>query len=345
MVESEIIGNTKKNNEGELIVILFEYCNLACQFCTQDHSSIVGMDTILGKIESVKKALDVLKARGKTKTTINLMGGELFADEVDDRLFDDYLSLIQSITDYGNDIAMPVKIMIATNMVWTRTDRVKTLLDRSGVKINASYDPAGRFNKESLEIFYNRITEFKDYVSHIGVVMTKPNIKKFMADQAPHFEYLYNNFMIVFDNYTQTPGSNLNFLMPLDYELRDFYKFMVDQWPNCIPFQEFSSKLQQNMGCMRTMYVFVDNSFGSCGAYEQIVQPLTEYAGQKTVIMLTKLEQHIETKFFQDYDCLSCEYMSRCSFSCFLNHHIRDSRTQEECWLKEVYQYIDSKNA
>ncbi len=343
MIESQIIEKTKKNSEGELIVILFEYCNLSCQFCTQDHSSKVGMDSIRAKIEGVKKSLTVLKSRGKTGTSINLMGGELFADEVDDHIFEDYLGLINDIKNYGLEIEMPLKIMVATNMVWTKTDRVRDLLEKTGITINASYDPAGRFNKETLEVFYQRVLEFKEYISHVGVVMTKPNIKKFMANQAPYFQYLYDNFEIVFDNYTQSPGNNLNFLMPFDYELREFYKFMVDNWPNCLPFKDFKSNLKQNMGCMRTMYVFVDNSFGSCGAYEQVVDSVQEYQGNKTVIMLTKLEQHIETKFFQDYDCMSCEYMQRCSFSCFLNHHIRDSRTQEECWLKEVYQYIDSK--
>jgi len=340
-IESKLIGNAKKNTEGELIVVLFEFCDLTCQFCAQDHNSILGMDTVREKITIIKKALDTLKMRGKQSVTLNLMGGELFSDKVRDEIFNDYAWLIEQIKAYSLEIGLPVNINIATNLVWTKTDRVLDLLKKVNLRLSASYDPAGRFNPQTLEIFRNNLPLFKDYIGQIGIVMTRPNIEKIMKGQAPHFDYLYENFMIVFDNFTNSPQSNTNFLMPKDFELRDFYKFMLDNWPECYPFKEMFIKAQQPMGCMRTMYVFADNSFGTCGSYEKILDPIVTHTGKRTTIMLTQLEEKIETKWFKDYDCLSCEHMQRCSFSCFLNHHIRDSRTQDECWLKEVYDYID----
>ena len=348
-----IIGDIKNNSTGELIVVLFEQCNLSCQMCYQNHNSIDGIDTILEKFDIVAKALDTLKMRGKTEVSVNFMGGELFSDQLPDNIFDDYRKLINDVREYAVKIDLPIKISIPSNMVWSNQDRVLQFVKQSGIILNASYDPAGRFTPTTFEIFKNNVKFFKDHIKQIGVVMTKPSIKKFMNNQTPFFDYLYENFTVSFDHYTHSNKATLDpkIIMPLDHELRDFYKYMIDHWPNCYPFIETASKLSQPMFCMRTMYVFSDSSFGSCGSVESIILPLipsVDTKETKKVIKITKetaspLEKMIESKFFDEYDCVSCEHMSRCSMSCFLNNHFYSTRTQEACWLKEVYDYVDSK--
>jgi hypothetical protein len=108
---------------------------------------------------------------------------------------------------------------------------------------------------------------------------------------------------------------------------------MIDNWPNCHPFLETRNKNSQPMFCMGTMNVFPDSTVGSCQTYEV----------KESVIHIGSLGKNKE-KWFKDYDCISCEHMQRCSFGCFLNNHNKKSRTQELCWLKEVYDYSDVKN-
>ena len=55
-------------------------------------------------------------------------------------------------------------------------------------------------------------------------------------------------------------------------------------------------------------------------------------------------KEDMETRFMEDYNCLECEHFNRCSLGCFLSHDLSETRTQEECWLKEVYNYVDSKH-
>jgi len=222
-------------------------------------------------------------------------------------------------------------------------------LNDAMVRLNASYDPAGRFNPKTLSMFIDNVKEFKPYINQIGIVMTRPSIKKFMNYSANHFDFLYENFEINFDHYTHSQRASVDpeLLMPKDTELRDFYKFMIDHYPNCYPFCETMDSGSQPMFCMRTMYVFPDSTFGSCGSVEKLINPLSKIEDKKVIRIInttdSPLEKTIEAKWYKEYDCLNCDHLQRCSMSCFLNNHFYNTRTQEECWLKEVYQYVDSK--
>jgi MoaA/NifB/PqqE/SkfB family radical SAM enzyme len=345
MIDSPHLVTSKENQTGELIVILFEFCNLSCQMCSQNHNDKTGIDSVVDKFDSVKRSLDALKLKGKTSSNINLMGGELLADDHPDYLFNDYAQLINKIQTYADSIYFPIRIQIASNFVWTKTERIKRFLDLSAIKLTASYDPAGRFNNTTFEIFKNNIIEFKDYIVQIGTVMTAPTIKRFIDNSIPFFDYLYNNFDIVFDHFTpegegfsnDTRSKFTNILLPTDVELRDFYKFMINKWPNCYPFKDTMLKIQQPMSCMSTVTIHPTSAIKSCAVYD-VKEPVAE---QKVVFFGKLAEQKMQ--WLEDYDCLSCIHMQRCSFGCFLNHHTKNIRTQETCWLQEVYDYADTK--
>jgi radical SAM protein with 4Fe4S-binding SPASM domain len=347
MNEFSLLDKSKDNQKGELIVILFEFCNLNCQMCSQNHNDTTGINTITQKFESVSKSLDGLKKKGKTSTTVNLMGGELLADDLPDSVFNDYITLINNIKQYSNEIEFPVTMHLASNMIWKKTARVKNFLDTSGVELAASYDPAGRFNPITFEIFKENIVEFKDYIMQIGVVMTNPSIKKFMTNTSPFFNYLYENFEIVFDHYTpegegftsDTRSKFTNQLLPTDIELREFFKFMLDTWPGCYPFKNLGSKKSQPTSCMSTITIHPTSDIKSCAVYD-----IKQDAGAKPIVFFGKLTEQ-KNQWVEDYDCLSCEYMARCSFGCFLNHHTKNIRTQEACWMKEVYDYTEKVHA
>jgi len=338
----DIVGDLKHNSEGEVIVILFEYCDLACQFCSQDHDSVLGIDIIEEKIDPISKVLDIAKHRGNVSVSVNLMGGEILSDKIDDDKFQKYVVLIDSVKQYAKSINLDINLHIATNMIWKKVDRVRELVTKTGIHLAASYDPAGRFNTENLNLFVENCMLFKDVISQIGIVMTKPNIECFLKRSTPMFDLLYENFTIVFDHYTHSSKNNLNFLLPSDAILRDFYKHMIDNYPKCHPFVETLDNSLAPMYCMRTMYVFPDGTFGSCGSYEGFTKKTT--TTDTTVKIIPILEKKVENKWYSDYDCLNCEHMQRCSFGCFLNNHFyTGQRTQEECWLKQVYDYVDDK--
>jgi hypothetical protein len=305
----------KRSSTGEIIAILFEYCDLNCMFCSQDHTSILGMDKVADKFNSIIKVIEIQSRMGKTDFHLHIMGGEMFSDNLEDHLFDEYTSLINRVKDYCNSHNIPILISVASSFVWTKQERVLKFKNDTGVSLMASYDPAGRFNKNTFEIFKKNVQDFKDHINQIGVVITKPSIEKFMKGNVPFFDYLYNNFPVFLDYYG--PQENAKFLTPKDVELRDFMKFMYDKWPNCYPIAEFPSKTKQTMSCQDTYTIMPDNSFGGCGKAEGVIN-------------IIPIKNITEQKWFDSYNCLECEHFSRCSLGCFMSNHVNDSRTQKE---------------
>jgi hypothetical protein len=329
MIASQLIDmHDKRPATGEIIVTLFELCNLSCLFCPQDHDSIEGINTIVSKIDQIKSVIDTLQKKGKKDFSIHLMGGELFSDDLDDAIFDDYSTLIDLIKSYCNDKNIPVSISIVTNFVWQKKHRIKQFLDKTGVSIMTSYDPAGRFDKHSLEIFKENVVEFKEHIVTVNVIITKPTIDKFLKKQIPFFDYLYENFSVYFDQYG--PEKNQKFLMATDVQVRDFMIYLVDNWPKVLPVQDYFSKTKSQMTCMDTHTVMPAGKWGGCGQFEQI---------DKVIPIKLVTEQ----SWLDGYNCLECEHFNRCSLGCFMSNHVRDMRTQKECWLKEVYDYVDNK--
>lgn len=328
MSASQIIDLHKKRpSTGEIIVTLFELCNLSCLFCNQDHSSVEGMNTVVDKIDQIKKIITTLQQKGKKDFSIHLMGGELFSDDLDDAIFDDYATLVQLIKAHCKEQNIPVTIAVVTNFVWQKKNRIKQFLDTTGIEIMTSYDPAGRFNPQSLETFKENVLEFKEYITTVNVVITKPTIDKFLKNQIPFFDYLYEHFPVYFDQYG--PEKNQKFLMATDIEVRDFMKHLVDHWPKVLPVQGYFSKTKSQMTCMDTYTVMPAGKWGGCGQFEHL---------DKVIPIKLVTEQ----EWLDGYNCLECEHFNRCSLGCFMSNHVRDMRTQKECWLKEVYDYVDT---
>lgn len=338
MIAEQVINKSKRTDTGEIIVTLFEFCNLNCLFCNQDHDSVVGIDTIVQKVKQIKESIEELqKTKGKKSFSINIMGGEIFDDRLDDQVFEDYKTLVALIKFYASEKNIEVDIRFVTNFVWTKRDRVLKLIESTGCAIGTSYDPAGRFNKSTFEIFQSNVIEFTKYINSINVIMTKQNIDCFLKNQIPFFDYLYEHFDIYFDHYT--PESNINAIMPKDVDLRDVNIYILDHWPNCYPFKNYKLKQKNNMTCMDTYTIMPNSSFGKCDIL--LTPGLPDKVIPIKFVPISK--QDLEQKWFNDYNCLECEHFNRCALGCFLSNHIKDSRTQDICWLKEVYDYVDSK--
>ena len=326
MIAEELITKNKRSETGEIIVTLFEFCDLNCIFCNQDHNSIVGIDKINEKINSIKSAIKSLKQKGKKNFSINIMGGEVFSDKIEDKIFIEYHNLVKDIKTLPEDIT----ISFVTNFVFEKKERVQEFLEKNkDVMLMSSYDPSGRFNEKNIKIFEENIKFFKNKIVSFNVIMTKKSIEKFMKNDIPVFDYIYKNFDVYFDYYT--PQENSELLLPKDFELRDFMKLILDKYPKCKPFDKFKDKMKKSMSCMDTFTIMPNGEYGMCNIL------LTNFNNMKT----TKAE--MEQKWFDDYNCLECKHFSRCSMGCFLSNHLNSFRTQEACWLSEVYDYVDKK--
>jgi hypothetical protein len=321
-------------NFSEVIVCLFENCNLSCVFCPQKHDSVVGMsrDEILSKIQITT---NYIKSVSTNEIHIHIMGGELFQDHLIEKGFlETYSEFIIDLKEQLKDSGKSLHFNFISNLVLTRKKELKEFLLKHDLDISASYDPSGRFDNKSLELFENNLNFFSDRIKMVSCVLTSPNIKRIIAGDLT-FDEIYKKFPVDWDSLI--PAVELSpVLMPKESELLEFYKLLIDRYPLCINMESFiEKKAQFRMRCTRgkSLTIMPNNSIpkGCSGATF-----LSESESKAP-------ETHkIVENFLAKYDCLCCEYYSRCQFTCFIKQDYKKLvRDIEACVFKETFKYAD----
>jgi len=158
-----LVLKDKVTDAAEIELHFFEYCNLACAFCGQDHDSQVGMNTVMNKAERVKEFIEQSR---KDKFIINMMGGELFNDLVSDDLFVDYLNFALDVDSHAQQAGKHCTFNWVTNLVFEKWERVQKLLDtlrmlKVKTNVSTSYDFAGRpLNEARKDMFHQNLERF-----------------------------------------------------------------------------------------------------------------------------------------------------------------------------------------
>lgn len=325
--------DTKVVRYGEIVVCLFEHCNLRCAFCPQDHSSIVGAsyEEITSKIEPIVEWINNNPRQQDYK--IHLMGGELFQDRwIEEGFLDYYQDLITLISARAN---AKVHFNFITNLVFENRKPVMDFLNRNELKVSISYDPAGRFSKSDLETFTRNIIYFQDHIEMVSIVATKQNIDRIIiGDQL--FEDLYANYTCDFDHFL--PGvATSRILMPSEKELFEFYKVLVNKYPRCLNIDHFvNDKPANKMICTRgnSLTIMPDGAKPQgCSGSVFLKDAQTEELGGPKIV----------ENFLDKYNCFECEYFQRCPLSCFIKEDYKHiEQDMDECVFKATFRYADS---
>lgn len=324
MMSLDLITSTgKRSQTGEIIVTLFEYCNLTCKFCNQDHDSLEGVKTITQKVETVK---EVILRTPRKQYSVHFMGGEVFADALPGHVWDDYQYVCHELRRWSEKNNIELEICFTSNMVFDDHENLEKFLIISNPTLITSFDPAGRFNQKTFQTFQDNVKKYKDHIKSVNVIMTQPTIKRFMSGDVEFFDYLYEHFDIYFDYYT--PEENMKLFIPNDVQLRDFMIYMLKHYPKALPFADYTRKTKKQMSCMDTVTIMPDNSYGACTIL------LKDFKNVTT----NKID--MEQEWFEQYKCFECPHFQYCSMGCFLSNHMQSFRTQEVCWLSEVYDVV-----
>jgi len=324
------IIDKKSSNLGEVIVTLFEHCNLACSFCSQNHNSFEGVNSIPEKYFAIKSVYENLRSQNKEQFSFHFMGGEILSDEISNQI----LSKIESLILRCQESFENSEFLITSNMIWSDRVRVKNLLDRLEISLAVSYDPAGRFNTSQLDIFMNNIRYFRDYIQTVNIILTAPNIYKFLNKEVTGFDYLYDNFNIYFDYYTPEKNASIN--CPSDTELLDMFKFLSINYPKVSPIDKYLlGDTRKNLTCQRTNVIAANGEIGHCNLL----------VGGNYRAMTHDSREKMEAKWIEGFNCLMCDYFSRCGLGCFQENHILPEKaTMEHCWLKDYWGFLDGIN-
>lgn len=329
LISSKLVGFR------EIVLPLFENCNLSCAFCPQQHESTVGMshEEIMTKVDLIARY-----ANESTGDAVHLhvMGGELFQDHLLQKgfveIYEEFMARIRE------KVQNPERLVFnfVTNLVTTNIEEVKKFCIRNNLKVSVSYDPTGRFSAQNLEIFTGNLDIMQDHIRMISCVITKPNIQKIFAGDAL-FEKLYQRHDVDWDPLLPSLKNSAQ-LMPKESELLKFLKFLVDHYPDCINLENFfATNSQQKMRCTRgrSLTIMPNNQIPlGCSGSLFLKEAKTEDLGGNEII----------SQFLHKFDCLTCAYFSKCSFTCFIKQDYK--RLVEDvsgCVYKEVYNHIENK--
>lgn len=335
----EFIIERKRDIEQEYTLHLFEYCNLRCSFCWQDHENKVGIDTVTSKLEPIEK---FLQTESRQSVIFNAMGGEIFAPEIfDNELLQAYKDLVCGIKKLGVKYNKKVKINWVTNLVTNKIALIESLMafcERVEVEANlvTSYDPRGRFNVNDFLLFKKNMEYFGKRVSCISMLLNSPNIDYILKDKDPYFKKLYDEgYYIYFDYYM--PDESAEFQAPTDQQLRDVFKHFIDNYPNVHPISDWINNDKNYASCRTSKLVLADGTMCQCGNLVQDEKVIKFYSSK-----IEKMDNSaIEDRFLEKYDCASCEYLDRCSFGCFMQHDYKFREELDECVYKLTHRYID----
>ena len=193
----DFIIERKRDTEQEYTIHLFEFCNLRCSFCWQDHENEIGIDTVVEKLIPIEK---FLQTETRHSVIFNIMGGEIFASKIfNPTLLEAYKELLLGIKNLSNKYNKKIKLNWVTNLVTDKIDFIESLLSFSeSVDIESnlvtSYDPRGRFNINDFLIFKKNIEYFGKRISCISMLLNSPNIDYILKDKDQYFKKLYNGF-------------------------------------------------------------------------------------------------------------------------------------------------------
>ncbi len=321
---------------AEIVVNLFDHCNMRCVFCPQDHEDIVGMSRseILSKVPIIK---DFMINNPSIEFQIHVMGGELFQDDlIKSGYLEIYTDLINEIKQ-ACPVGKTVVFNFISNLVFTQTEKVISFLQRNKIDLAISYDPVGRFNQSQRNIFEENVDIFLKHIRIVSCTMTKNSIEKIIQGDA-YFDYLYNRFTCDWD-YLLPGNDKLKAMMPSESDLQRFFIHLVDHYPRCSNVIHFTKHDELvTTPCTRgnNITIFSDNSIPpGCSGSVILKDKIYEKPEDDSVVK----------KFIGDRDCLQCEFYSRCTFSCFVSHDYQELvRDVDGCLYKEVFKYVSNKS-
>lgn len=223
----------------EIVLYLFERCNLRCEFCFQEHEHAqINCDYIKHLPEAAFQLMSKeLRAHPTIKSfDIRMLGGEIFADDLPNELFDLYGEVVEKIREemktYYPDVN--VDFICTTNGVWKERERVKKFLEKYSFKkiLSVSVDFIGRYKSDKVkQIAYDTMKFFgeAEFYVRAGVVLTKRNIQ-YILKHPKEFKNLIRKYkaeQIVFNYYS--PNEQWKLDLPSDEDLWQIYKFCFDE--------------------------------------------------------------------------------------------------------------------
>ena len=329
----------------EIEVSFFQLCELHCRFCWQDSYDPTGITTIVSKAQTVLNYLKDQKDSLRDTIQVHLLGGELFEDSND--YYSQYFDFITIIKDYCVTNLPEKKLLFVflTNMNFqleTTKSKLEVFLNslvENGTNfiLTTSWDPSGRPLKGEINTkFHSNITYFKNYLSEITFVLTRPTINKLLNNQYEYLQLLVDEgFTIDFDYYM--PTTNAESLMPSDWDLLNAFRMLIRTFPNIRKLkawtQNINAPTKLTCASLSKITILPDGTITNCRHLD--------YSDENfSTKIINESNSSMIFNFISKKECLSCSYFEQCPLSCFLMSdckHFSSKKELDECFYKTLF--------
>lgn len=332
--------------------LLFERCNLNCEFCLEAHNN-TNID-----YEWIRNMPNMLLERFKSenlqdikKITFRYWGGELFFDALPDSLFEEYRTLIDNVNKVFKEEFPNIELSHSwvSNGVYHNTDRVIQLLKDTNSQTSISYDPVGRYKtKEQEDLVIENTKKFFDagVLAEISITLTKPNIDAYINEKSRIKEL---QFCKKFDINYYIPNINWQKLLPSDDDLFEFFKWVVEE--NLFSILDVSrvlktiinptSETENVCNCDRHI-----SACKNCLTYNCVtsstVFPNKDFYGDREITEenVAKIKKQLG---LVKRGCMFCEYARKCPKGCHTSILYKGYKVTE-CPYKRLYEYVQTHN-
>lgn len=330
--------------------LLFERCNMNCDFCLESHSNNkIDYDWIRNIPQILVERYIKEEIKGTQVITFRHWGGELFFDALPDSLFDEYRNLITNINSSFNKHFPDIKLVHSwvSNGFYNNIDRVISLLKDTNSKVAISYDPVGRYKtKEQEELVLSNAKAFNTLglLNEFSITLTKPNIEAYISGKSRINDL---QFCRKFDINYYIPNLNWKQLLPSDEDLYNFFKWVVDE--RLFSVIDVSrvlrtilypqAKVDSICNCDRHI-----SACKNCLTYNCVtsstVFPNQDFYGNKEITEqnVSKIKKNLG---LLKRGCLYCNYANVCPKGCHTSILYKGYKVLE-CPYKKLYRYLES---
>jgi hypothetical protein len=333
--------------------LLHTLCNLRCKFCFETKEKGIREDTKIN-IDYIKQLPDeicktmipIIKRDDAKIFKADIMGGELFSDDLPDSIFDIYEEFVYSLESKLKKESPNIKFIyyFFSNGILTNHKRVERFLKKFDSKITLSYDPVDRFSCNSQkEVWYETFKYFKECGAYVDVatLLTKRNIDAYIEGDK-FFELIGPSIYV--DNIEYAPRLDYHKYLPNDDDLFNYYKWAIDNGKFNIA--HVNDILKNKSSCNPGSSYMFGECFGGqkkyiCECIED--SPLDkEYYYGKCANQITPNTKYsiIESIGVEKRGCLMCDYYNQCPKMCWKNI-LFDKYEMTTCPIRRIYEYIE----
>ncbi len=123
-------------------------------------------------------------------------------------------------------------------------------------------------------------------------------------------------------------------MTPSDKQLLEALYFLIDKYPNTYPVHDWLHNHSNGLSCKSSRIIAPSGDILKCGSVPG-TNVIKFFKNPKDLT-----NSSMEASFVEQMGCLTCEYFSRCSLGCFLQHYFKARDELPECVFKLMYDKI-----